>query len=68
MKKIEVKTPEPEQALLTVKQACQRLQIGRTLCYGMCQAGLLHPVQIGSRGVRIPNSEIERFIREQRRS
>jgi len=51
--------------LLTIKKACEELQIGRTRLYGLCRAGTIRTVKIGRRGVRIPASEIERFIREQ---
>lgn len=51
--------------LLTVRQACRELQIGRTRLHGLCQAGALRTVRVGPRGVRIPRGEIARFIREQ---
>ena len=48
--------------LLTVKQACNELQIGRSQLHGLCQAGTIRTVKIGARGVRIPRDEVFRFI------
>lgn len=50
--------------LLTVKQACQELQIGRTRLHGLCRGGAIRTVKIGTRGVRIPREEIARYVRE----
>jgi len=47
---------------LTVRQACERLQICRTTLYGLIRAGRIRTVAIGKRGVRVPASEIERFV------
>ena len=50
--------------LLTIRQACEEMQVGRTMLYGLCKAGAIRSVKIGNRGVRIPVVEIERYIRE----
>jgi excisionase family DNA binding protein len=50
--------------LCTVKQTCKRLAIGRSHLWHLIRAGKLHTVRIGKRGIRIPESEIDRFIRE----
>jgi excisionase family DNA binding protein len=59
-----LKGPEALPMLLTVKQACTELQVGRTQLYGICKAGSIRVVKIGERGVRIPRDEIARYIRE----
>lgn len=50
--------------LLTVKQACESAAISRTTLYELCRANVIRSVRIGSRGIRIPVVELERFIRE----
>lgn len=50
--------------LYTIKQACERLAIGRSHLWCLIRADKIRTVKIGKRGVRIPDSEIERFIRE----
>jgi len=54
----------PVPTLLTVKQACESMQISRTLLYGMIKVGTIRSVPIGSRGIRIPGSEITRYVQE----
>jgi len=51
--------------LLKVRDACELLACGRTRLHELVKAGRLRAVKIGARGVRIPDAEIERFIREQ---
>lgn len=51
--------------LLTLKRACEELQVGRTRLWELCKEGSLKTVKIGERGVRIPREEIARYIREQ---
>lgn len=63
-KEIEAAKAAPLPSLLTIKQACYELQIGRTHLYGLCKAGSVRYVKIGDRGVRIPRDEIARYIRE----
>jgi excisionase family DNA binding protein len=63
MQNIETQTAVTSR-LLTVKQACNQLQISRTHLYGLCKAGTIQAMKIGPRGVRIPSEEIDRFIRE----
>ena len=44
--------------LLTVDQACAAASIGRTQFYKFINAGLIQTVKIGSKGVRVPASEV----------
>ncbi len=48
--------------LLTIKQACERLAIGRSHLWCLIRADKIRTVQIGKRGVRIAEAEIDRFI------
>jgi excisionase family DNA binding protein len=50
--------------LLKVPEACAAMGIGRTILYGLCKVGTIRSVRIGTRGVRIPVSEVQRFIQE----
>lgn len=50
--------------LLTIKQACERLAIGRSHLWCLIRADKIRTVQIGKRGVRISEAEIQRFISE----
>jgi excisionase family DNA binding protein len=50
--------------MLTVKQTCERLAIGRSHLWCLIRTGKLRTVRIGKRGVRIPEFEIDRFIRQ----
>lgn len=50
--------------LLTIRDACEQLQIGRTLLYQLCLAGAIRTVRVGSRGIRIPVAELDRFVAE----
>ena len=52
----------PEQRLLTVRETCRELSVSRPTLAEMRRAGLIRTVRIGSRGVRVAASEIERFI------
>lgn len=54
---------EPKIAV-RVSEACKRLDLGKTTLYGLIAAGRIRTVKIGERGVRIPVSELERFVRE----
>ena len=49
------------QLLLTISAAAERMSLGRSKTYELIQEGLLNPVRIG-RAVRIPASEVERFV------
>ena len=44
--------------LLTVDQACAVGGFGRTHFYKLVHAGLIQPVKIGPKGVRVPTSEM----------
>jgi len=48
--------------LYTIKQACERLSIGRSHLHCLIRAEKIRTVRIGKRGVRIPESELNRFI------
>lgn len=50
--------------LLTIKQACERLAIGRSHLWCLVRSGKIRTVRIGKRGVRIEKAEIDRFITE----
>ena len=50
----------PEQTLLTVEEAAQRLRIGRTQMFALIKSGEILSVQIG-RLRRIPLTSIERY-------
>lgn len=50
--------------LLTIKQTCERLSIGRSHLWCLVRANKIRTVQIGKRGVRIAEAEIDRFIKE----
>ena len=54
--KIQPSTIDP--VLLTVDQACAVGGFGRTHFYKMVRAGLIQPVKIGPKGVRVPTSEM----------
>lgn len=53
--------------LLTIKQVCERLAIGRSHLWCLIRADKIRTVQIGKRGIRISESELERFIAESTR-
>jgi excisionase family DNA binding protein len=53
----------PEQTLLTVEEAAQRLRIGRTQMFALIKSGEIQSVQIG-RLRRIPSTSIERYADE----
>lgn len=50
--------------VLTIKQTCERLAIGRSHLWCLVRSGKIRTVRIGKRGIRIPESEIDRFIRD----
>jgi excisionase family DNA binding protein len=50
--------------LVTVRSACELMQIGRTTLYQLCNCKAIQSIRIGSRGIRIPMTEIDRFIQE----
>jgi excisionase family DNA binding protein len=50
--------------LLAVPEVCDTLNISRSTCYQLIQAGHLKPVRIGKKGIRIHRAEVERFAAE----
>lgn len=50
--------------LLSVKQACDQLAISRSQLWCLIRAGRIRTVPIGTRGIRIAQSELDRFTRE----
>jgi excisionase family DNA binding protein len=59
-----VTVTDPQTArLLSIREACDRLSIGRTKLYEEINAGRVRPVYIG-RGMRIAQHEIARYIAE----
>jgi excisionase family DNA binding protein len=48
--------------LLRIPEACAELSIGRSRLYELIAAGEIAAVKIGSRGVRIPSTELDRFV------
>jgi excisionase family DNA binding protein len=50
-----------EERLLTIEQAAERLQIGRTFAYGLIQRGELASVKLG-RARRVPVQAIDAYI------
>lgn len=50
--------------LLRIPEAAAELSIGRSRLYELIAAGEIAAVKIGSRGVRIPDTELDRFVAE----
>lgn len=50
--------------LLTVKDVCNLLKIGRTKVHELAKSGDLRPVYIGKRNIRFTESDIRRFTGE----
>jgi len=48
--------------LLRIPEAAAELSIGRSRLYELIAAGELRAVKIGSRGVRVPAAELDRFV------
>ena len=51
--------------LLKVREACQALSICRAQLYVLIKRGKIRTVKIGKCGVRIPQSEIDRFVQSE---
>ena len=51
--------------LLTVRESASALGISRTTLYVLINQERVRVVRIGSRGVRIPVSELEKFVDDQ---
>jgi len=50
--------------LVTVSEGCMILAVKPTTMYEFINSGRIRIVRIGSRGVRVPVSELERFVAE----
>ncbi|MGI8657235.1 MAG: helix-turn-helix transcriptional regulator [Candidatus Limnocylindria bacterium] len=50
--------------LLKIPEAAAELSIGRSHLYELIAGGHVKAVRIGERGVRIPASELDRFVAE----
>ena len=53
---------EPVSRLLKIPAAAAELSISRSLLYEMLASGELRSVTVGTRGVRIPDTELDRFV------
>lgn len=58
---IETKATENTSDLITVRQAAAELQVQINTIYRWCTRGLLRPVRLGTRAVRLRRSDIERL-------
>ena len=58
---IETQAAENTSDLITVRQAAAELQVQPNTVYRWCARGLLHPVRLGTRAVRLRRSDIERL-------
>jgi len=54
----------PQEIAITLKEACRRLNVGRTTMNELCRSGAIRTVPIGRRGLRVPVSSLEAFVRE----
>lgn len=52
-----------ESLLLTEREACERLKLGRSTLRRLWAEGAIHPIKIG-RSLRFSSAEIERFVKE----
>jgi excisionase family DNA binding protein len=50
--------------LHTLKEAADLLGVGRTTMYELINSGRLKVTRIGSRGIRISDEELKRYIEE----
>lgn len=58
---IETRAAKNTSDLITVRQAAAELQVQPNTIYRWCARGLLHPVRLGTRAVRLRRSDIERM-------
>lgn len=58
---IETRAAKNTSDLITVRQAAAELQVQPNTVYRWCARGLLHPVRLGTRAVRLRRSDIERL-------
>lgn len=54
----------PARLMVTAAEACQILGIKRTTFWEFTRCGRIRTVKIGRRGVRVPVSELQRFVDE----
>ena len=52
-----------EQLLLTEKEACERLSLGRSTLRRLWAEGSIRPVKVG-RSLRFPSAELARYVEE----
>lgn len=57
----QISTPDCAK-MVTIKQTCLLLAIGRSQVWCLVNEGRIRTVRIGKRGVRVPLTEIARFI------
>lgn len=48
--------------MLKIPEVAERLSIGLRTAYRLVAGGELRAVRVGSRGLRVPDGELERFI------
>lgn len=58
---IETRAAENTSDLITVRQAAAELHVQINTIYRWCTRGLLRPVRLGTRAVRLRRSDIERM-------
>jgi excisionase family DNA binding protein len=51
-----------EARLLTVAETCRALRISRPTLAELRRSGRIQTVRVGSRGVRVPAAELDRYI------
>jgi excisionase family DNA binding protein len=54
----------PSLPLLTFREVAHELKIGRSTLYRLIDEGRLTPIKIGTKSVRIPRGEVERYLAE----
>ena len=53
-----------QEGLVKIPEALERLSVGRTTFQRLMSEGKIRTVRVGTRGIRVPLSEIDRFIAE----
>jgi excisionase family DNA binding protein len=61
--RVDTRTTTGSSLLLTIPQAQDKFQVGRTTIYRMIQTGELPTVRIG-RSVRIPRTALDEWLRQ----
>jgi excisionase family DNA binding protein len=64
IQKGDLEAVRPVRLLVSIADACEMIGVKRTSMYEFIRAGKIRVVKIGSRGVRVPVSELERFVAE----